>query len=200
MDGVRIKIGDSNYLGQDCFGGYTLTTDINRACVFKNADKANNFMKAKPKVAKGKSYQICEASESHIGGDNSKSYEYLPVDFNETTELLNSLEGKLYALNNNVDYWNGELSRVDKKICDLMHYIEFNNFSACDGYKLAKALKECRQERRVIKNKLEYTSIIKASSCKMIAQGKTLDSIRGLENKSYTPRVLKELFDKKKFN
>lgn len=198
MNEVRVKIGESNYLGQDCFGGYTLTTDINRACVFKNADKANNLMsKAKPGVAKGKSYQICETSGSNIRVNNSKS-EYLPVDFNETTELLNSLEDKLYALNNNVDYWNEELSRVDKKICDLMHYIEFNNFSACDGYKLAKALKECRQERRVIKNKLEYTSIIKASSCKMIAQGKTLDSIRGLENKSYTPRVLKELFDKKK--
>src|SRR5699024_3403804 len=39
---------------------------------------------------------------------------------------------------------------------DLLHYAENYNFSASEGYKVLKRLKTVREERRKIKNALEF--------------------------------------------
>lgn len=46
-------------------------------------------------------------------------------------------------------------SNIDLKQQDVLHYIENNNFSACEGYKLSKQLKDIRNERREIKTEIE---------------------------------------------
>ena len=53
-----------------------------------------------------------------------------------------------------------KLSIVDKEICDILHYIEFCNLNAAQGYKAYKMLKERRIKRRSIKNELNVLSII----------------------------------------
>ena len=86
-------------------------------------------------------------------------------------------------------------SEVDKEISDIMHFIEFYNFSASDGYKLCKALKDLRLRRRKIKNELELINIVNTQSLNNVASGQTNKAINGLDEKKYAPRVLQELFD-----
>ena len=78
-----------------------------------------------------------------------------------------------------------------------MHFLEFNSFSACEGYKLCKALKELRLKRREVKNELELINIVNTHSCNNIINGSTSKAIAGLETKQYAPRVLVELFEQR---
>lgn len=55
-----------------------------------------------------------------------------------------------------------KLSKVDRKISDLEHYIEMQDVSSVKGYKLYKKLQELRRERRQIKKTM---SLVKALSC-----------------------------------
>ncbi|MBU5342300.1 hypothetical protein [Caldifermentibacillus hisashii] len=54
-----------------------------------------------------------------------------------------------------------EIKQSELEIEDLEHVLEFSNFNASDGYKLAKELKEVRQRRRTLKNELELLEVIK---------------------------------------
>ena len=49
-----------------------------------------------------------------------------------------------------------------------MHYIESEKFNSVDGYKLAKKLKEIRQERRKVKNQLDLIKTFQDNSNKLI--------------------------------
>ena len=87
-----------------------------------------------------------------------------------------------------------EESNIDKQISDILHYIEFYNFSASDGYKLCKALKELRLRRKDIKNELDLIGIITTHTCNNIANGNTNKAIDNLGKRQYAPRVLNDLF------
>ena len=52
-------------------------------------------------------------------------------------------------------------SLVDLTQQDILHYIEANSFSASDGYKLAKQIKDIRQERREIKIEMDTIKLLK---------------------------------------
>ena len=89
------------------------------------------------------------------------------------------------------------LSEVDKEICDIMHYIEFNNLDAAKGYKVYKMLKDCRMRRRKIKDEHEKVNaaIQVLANDDLIEKLKiALKQMRGLDQRLYTPRVLTELF------
>ena len=47
-----------------------------------------------------------------------------------------------------------KLSEADKLVSDIYHQIEYENFNACDGYKLAKKMQIALRERRGIKNEM----------------------------------------------
>lgn len=84
---------------------------------------------------------------------------------------------------------NNKLSEVDRKICDVLHYIEFNKLNACDGYKAYKMIREYRLERRTIKDEIEMLDDVYNNITKLIEE-----SINRLSNRKYKPRELPELF------
>ncbi len=110
-------------------------------------------------------------------------------DFTSVTQQLNE------AISNAESYLDGlceELSAVDKEICDIRHYIEFNALSAANGYEAYRMLRERLLKRRTIKDQMTYLNAMRQ---------------RGINNKSvkesnklltrerkYTPRVLTDLF------
>lgn len=72
---------------------------------------------------------------------------------------------ELQEISNKLDeideYYNGlsdELSKVDCKIQDLLHYIEFNTIQVKWCYRMMKELKMLREKRRIIKNDMEILS------------------------------------------
>lgn len=82
-----------------------------------------------------------------------------------------------------------KLSVVDRKVCDVLHYIEFNKLNACDGYKVYRMIKEYRLERRAIKDEIEILDNVYNNITKLIEE-----SINRLSNRKYNPRELPELF------
>lgn len=86
---------------------------------------------------------------------------------------------------------------------DLLHEIELSKLNAFELSKVAVRLRDVRQERRVIKDKIDLVSTIKPYANKFIAKGicaetdaaiKNIETLkRNQENRQYTPRVLKDL-------
>lgn len=90
---------------------------------------------------------------------------------------------------------NSELSKIDKEISDIRHYIEFYPLSASNGYKMAKMLKDHLIKRREIKNELDVLGRIQMMSVGKVGNGKGREIIDKILDKHYTPRVLSELFE-----
>ncbi len=86
----------------------------------------------------------------------------------------------------NSDAWNEELSRIDRELCDVYHFIEMESFSASSGFRLSKRIKELREKRRQIK---DYMNI---ANCLNNISSANLESIRSMlsafNNRTYTPR------------
>lgn len=74
---------------------------------------------------------------------------------------------------------DGKLSRLDKALTDIDHFVEANTFSASEGYMILKMRQDILKERREVKNRIRSMSY----------KEKTY---------TYTPRILTELFVAKK--
>lgn len=125
---------------------------------------------------------------------------YIPIDFDDVKKSLQELSAKFSILKGNKEWLLEKQSDIDKQISDILHFIEFERFSACEGFKLCKALKELRLKRREIKNELELINIINCHTCNNMANGSTNKAIHSIENKQYAPRVLVELFESRNVN
>lgn len=88
-----------------------------------------------------------------------------------------------------------ELSKVDKELCDINHYIEFCNLNAAQGYKAYKMIKERRILRRTIKNELDVLNTILGKKISETATDEIMKAVKGMDKRMYEPRVMQELFD-----
>lgn len=189
------------------------TKEIDKAKIFDKIKTANNVYRSSiSREYKLMGFQVREADTGNSNSNNSVTINtnvnisntassndkinssYTEVDIDDLRESINSLSEKFTALKGNKEWLFDEESNIDKQISDILHYIEFYNFSASDGYKLCKALKELRLRRRDVKNKIELISIISTHTCNNIANGNTNKAIDNLSKKQYTPRVLNDLF------
>ena len=88
-----------------------------------------------------------------------------------------------------------QLSKVDQELSDVNHYIEFCNLNAAQGYKAYKMIKDRRIKRRSIKNELQVVDIILSKKISETATDEIKKAIDGMDQRTYEPRVLNELFD-----
>lgn len=88
-----------------------------------------------------------------------------------------------------------QLSDIDKELSDINHYIEFCNLNAAQGYKAYKMVKERRIKRRIIKNELVIVNVILEKKISDSMTEEIEKAIRNLDKRTYTPRILSELFD-----
>ena len=88
-----------------------------------------------------------------------------------------------------------QLSKVDQELSDVNHYIEFCNLNAAQGYKAYKMIKDRRIKRRSIKNELHVVDIILSKKISETATDEIQKAIAGMDQRTYEPRVLNELFD-----
>lgn len=110
-------------------------------------------------------------------------------------EKVNGLNGLASEALHRKDKLVDQLSTVDKEICDILHYIEFCNLNAAQGYKAYKMLKERRIKRRSIKNELQVVDIILGKKISETATDEIEKAISGMDKRKYEPRVMRELFD-----
>lgn len=87
-----------------------------------------------------------------------------------------------------------ELSDIDHEITDITHAAEFYELNAAQGYMVYKALHETTIRRREVKDNLMIVESILDSKVCNVSQVKLDHKADKLNNRSYHPRVLKEIF------
>lgn len=89
---------------------------------------------------------------------------------------------------------NTQLNTYEKQILDWRHYIEFSTLNAAQGFKAYKGLKTMLQKRRIIKNEAQVLSIVLDCMANN-TYGDIEKRVAGLDNRTYEPRELDEIFD-----
>ena len=167
--------------------------------------KANNVLQNMIKPSNRYQFILIEATDEDPNAEVISSiqkkewkdtrFDDLDTDWRGYLEDILSFASQLQQYKSNLSYM---FSQVDKEICDIMHYIEFNNLDAANGYKVYKMLRECRLRRRKIKDEDYKVNAVMQSLGGVDFQEKLKSSIvqiKGLENRMYQPRVLNELFE-----
>jgi len=92
---------------------------------------------------------------------------------------------------------NDRLSKIDMKICDVLHYIELYDVGQDENEYLVNLLKELREERREVKDEMIRTEAFQNSIGTIQNAEKAKEAvkqIKKLDKRKYTPRELPELF------
>ena len=129
--------------------------------------------------------EIKENTENVLVAENIKYW----------VDKVNGLNGLASEALHRKDELLNQLSKVDKELSDINHYIEFCNLNAAQGYKAYKMIKERRIKRRSIKNELEVLSIILGKKISDTASDEIQKAIAGMDKRTYEPRVMTELFN-----
>ena len=90
-----------------------------------------------------------------------------------------------------------EMSEVDHKITDILHYIEFTDLDVRRGYKIYKMLQEVLRDRREIKNRQSLYDSMKAHGISLKNVESVIQKINQINHLHYTPRIMNELFEGK---
>lgn len=97
------------------------------------------------------------------------------------------------------------LSDADQRICDIIHFIEYNNLKTNQCYRVVRELHKLRLERRKIKNDIEMCKVLETHKNKLLQKdnrhillsfvGKTEKSLltSKYQNRVYTNEELAEL-------
>lgn len=124
------------------------------------------------------------------------------MDINDIVDMesfnWNSINNAIISFSKLNDYLKRlqvKLREVDSELCDCYHACEFFNFNAAKGYKLSKMIKDRRIYRRFLKDEIWKANLV----LNLTTEEMTSDGIKLLfedvENQTYKPRVLNELFE-----
>lgn len=129
--------------------------------------------------------------------EENNEYPYTFTDFDDLENSLNDLARRINYLYDNKDSLAQEHSKVEKQIDELLHFLEFETYSASLGYKVSRLLTLLRQYRRKIKDEMMIISYFNSHTCNNIAKGNTFNSIEGLRHRKYSYEFFAELFENK---
>lgn len=193
MDYV-IKIGNS-YIG--CVNGkYTEVNDINLA-IKGPMHKLTNLVKNCVAPDKRKKCNIIpESTEIQNSYKTVTKVTNIVTNsvFDEVMSTFKTLDLDIDSITKEHGELSQRLSQIDHEITDIQHYIEFNKLNAADGYKAYKLLQDKLLVRRGIKDDMTKFQILTSAKVSDIFDGTLDKSLAALSNRTYTPRVLKELF------
>jgi hypothetical protein len=90
-----------------------------------------------------------------------------------------------------------ELSKYDRQVTDVEHYIEFNlgKLNARDGWKAYKLLQDVLVARRKVKDELQILQVVKDKMALPDDIENIHTRVQELESRRYEPREFKYLFE-----
>jgi len=209
------------YYIMDYNGQYYRTDAKNQLVVAEGEDEAAvfSFADANERVGGGlKSKFYCivpmkEDIEENAETTNSPAKELTEAEVKEEVEKsiseydLSKMDWKEYLTHfsyiaSGIKDYREELlkaeSDVDKKICDVLHYIELCDTDEAEAEDLIELLRVCRENRRRIKDEILVTETFQrnlGTSANVAKAKETIKAINGLETRKYTPRKFAELFE-----
>lgn len=153
----------------------------------------------------------CNIHESEALHDHDKEKENLVIQEADTKMVLpydiKSIDWNEYLTHfcyiaSGIQSYQDELVRalsdVDMQICDIMHYIELYDLDENDSIHMVTLLKECREQRRDVKDELVRVECFQRAigSSGNIAKAKdSIKQIKKLDSRVYRPRKLQKLFE-----
>lgn len=202
---ARYVIGNGKgYIAKDSLGRFTITTNLTIAEIYSH-DKAENVYKSSiSKSYKARGYKVVKLDDD--APDDVK--QITTKELRENTEKV-LVVGNIRKWLDKIADLNGlatdalhrrtelieQLSKVDRELSDIAHYIEFNNLNAAQGYKAYKMEHERRTIRRSIKNEIQVLDIILDKKISETVTDEINKAVAGMDRRSYEPRELSELFD-----
>lgn len=207
MTGTRFYIVDMSY-------NYYKLDEKGNLVVARDSDEATTFSikEANARVGTGrkaKFYQIIEAPEivmtpvakEEIPAAQAEEPENKSMMFdslqNNWEELLSNLCYMSDHIGEYQDRLNDMLSNVDQEICDIMHYIEFNELTDDEVIMTGRMLQERRRHRRDIKDEMQKTALMRETFLDGnfgIKVQQSLELMVRMKDRYYTPRKLSDLF------
>ena len=113
----------------------------------------------------------------------------------DVDEMMESLEKNFDLLVKRRKVLELELLEIEREITDIRHAMEFHNLDVDKGYKIYKIMQERLIRRRKNKDETSKIDYILSGGIKGLTSKQTRKRFESLENREYTPRVLKELFE-----
>ena len=180
------------------------SSTLKGAAKFASIEKVQNFMtKNFPFIYKDIPQETLQylntddLTQSFVSGttltdeDAKAVFEWLKT----TIPLILAESDKLVSLPR---FYGKQLTQLELETQDILHKIEFTNENVINGFHRYKQLQDVRQRRRKVKDNLEYTTLLLTSglldSLKKLQAG--IDKMTTeMEERTYKPRVLNELFD-----
>lgn len=196
------------FVCKDSFGAYSITTDKNKAVVWDTRAAADTVFKSNiSKLIKSKGVEVksvtlqlarseakpeikkCVIPEPQKTSSEDGASKYIVSILSDAVAKLNCHHIKL----------TDELSKYDRQVTDIEHYIEFNigKLNARDGWKAYKLLQDALVRRRKVKDELQILQVVKDKMA-IPEDIENIDArIAELESRKYEPRELKYLFETK---
>lgn len=189
------------FVCKDTSGSYSLTTDRAKALVWDNKPSADavfrsnlsKLIKSKGVLVKSVAMQmVC----SEVKEDTKPVVQDTPPEVGSSKYIVSVLSDAVAKLNCRHLALSDELSKFDRQITDVEHYIEFNagKLNACDGYKAYKLLQDVLVERRKIKDELQILQVVKDRMALSDDIENIHERVKELESRKYEPREFKHLF------
>ena len=193
MELLYVITNGSNYISYDKNQKMTVVSKKELAKRFVQT-KAENFVKNLTGPMKNLGYHIeLDVETNQLIEQTSKEADKEIQNILSKVQEFESYMQEIGKKRNALTY---EMSKVDAEIEDILHAAEFYNLNACEGYKLYKMLREARIRRRKLKDYIEVVGYVENANGKEFAENKGSQSILGKMTREYTPRVLKELFNR----
>ena len=119
--------------------------------------KAKNILKCLPNTIINKDkYYLEPMGDKPVVDENIRAIRTSSYDISSVEPIIKDISeiySKLRSYQEQRESLNAQLSHIEKEHNDLLHVIELDSpKNVRDGYKLYKALRECRKKRREIKD------------------------------------------------
>lgn len=202
MNGYVIAdIQNSIFVCKDTSGSYSLTTDRAKAIVWDNKPSADAVFKSNlSKLIKSKGVLVKSVAMQMVCNEQKEAQkpavQDTPSEVGSSKYIVSVLSDAVAKLNCRHLALSDELSKFDRQITDVEHYIEFNagKLNACDGYKAYKLLQDVLVERRKIKDELQILQVVKDRMCLSDDIDSINERVKEMESRKYEPREFKYLF------
>lgn len=201
---MAFVITDGNsYITFDKNNFQTTTSRLNEAKVFEDEVRANNNLKCIRKQLQKFNWKIVsmeelvESSKNNKTSNETKKQPFEDVDLNldNLVEDIKNIHNTVKHLIVNKDIYEKNLTKINKEICDIEHYAEFEKLDACKGFKVYQMLRDARLRRRNIKDKLKIIEIFSDDKIENTNFEDKISKLEDMQNRIYSPRVLDKLFD-----
>lgn len=206
----------------DTAGHHYKLNEENNLVIARDSSEATLFTirDANTRIGTGRRsrfYNVIEADVAQIPLEDkiselTETYEAPELETFETPTMFDGLHNNWESMLTNLCYMSDHmneyqsnlsqmLSDVDKEICDIMHYLEFNDLDDSDMLRASRMLQDRRRHRREIKDEMEKTALMKSTFLDGtfgIKVQQSLEIMERMKDRRYTPRKLNDLFQQQK--